>query len=106
MRLYGSDKPDLRLPPMVDVRECLAAEELEKLGIDATLPVMAIRIPKVGELSRKERDEIKPLFSTGSGAERKDAKLFEDFKRLEKSFPQAAEKIRAGLAKADSSTAP
>src|SRR5579863_1544796 len=30
--LYGSDKPDLRLPPMVDVRECFAAEELEKLG--------------------------------------------------------------------------
>src|SRR5207302_319921 len=114
IRQYGSDKPDLRLPAMVDVRECFAVEELEKLGIDTALPVMAIRIPKVGELSRKERDEIRPLFATGSGAERKDAKLFEDFKRLEKSFPETAEKIRKKLAvdsseftaKADSSSAP
>ncbi len=46
-------------------------------------------IPKVGELSRKERDEIKPLFG-----DRKDAKVFEDIKRLEKSFPDAVAKIR------------
>jgi aspartyl-tRNA synthetase len=51
--------------------------------------VIAIRIPKVGELSRKERDEIKPMFhSKGS------AKLFEDFKRLEKNFPEASAKVR------------
>ena len=50
---------------------------------------MAIRIPKVGELSRKERDDIKPLFG-----QRPDAKLFEDFKRLEKSWPEAMEKVR------------
>ena len=55
-----------------------------------SLPVVAIRIPKVGELSRKERDEIKPLFIAKGGA-----KLFEDFKRLEKNFPEAAAKIRA-----------
>src|SRR5207253_8697557 len=46
-------------------------------------------IPKIGELSRKERDEIKPLLTAKGGA-----KLFEDFKRLEKSFPEAAAKIR------------
>ena len=28
MRLYGIDKPDMRLPAMVDVREALTAEEL------------------------------------------------------------------------------
>jgi aspartyl-tRNA synthetase len=95
IRQYGSDKPDLRLPPMVDVRECFAAEELEKLGIARELPVVAIRIPNVGELSRKERDDIKPLFNTASGG-----KLFEDFKRLEKSFPESAGKIRAKLANA------
>jgi aspartyl-tRNA synthetase len=89
IRLYGSDKPDLRLPPMTDVRDCFAPENLQALNVSPNLPVVAIRIPKVGELSRKERDEIKPLFNTRGGS-----KLFEDFKRLEKSFPGAAEGIR------------
>ncbi|HMK24365.1 MAG TPA: aspartate--tRNA ligase [Terriglobales bacterium] len=88
MRQYGSDKPDLRLPAMTDVRSAFTPENLETLRIDPQLPVMAIRIPKVGELSRKERDDIKPLFGGRNGA-----KLFEDFKRLEKSFPEAAARI-------------
>jgi len=90
LRLYGSDKPDIRLPEMVDVREAFAAEELQQLAVDAELPVMLIRIPKVGELSRKERDELKPLFAIKSDG----AKLFDDFKRLEKNFPQSMEKVR------------
>ena len=89
IRLYGSDKPDMRLPAMTDVREAFAAENLATLGVSPNLPVMAIRIPKVGELSRKERDDIKPLFVSKGGA-----KLFEDFKRFEKSFPEAATTIR------------
>jgi aspartyl-tRNA synthetase len=56
--------------------------------VSQNLPVVAVRIPKVGELSRKERDDIKPLFSAKG-----DAKLFEDFKRLEKNFPDAAAKV-------------
>ena len=90
IQLYGSDKPDLRLPAMVGVRECFAPAELEKLGIASGLPMVAIRIPKVGELSRKERDDIRPLFG-----ERPNAKLFEDFNRLEKNYPEAVAKIRA-----------
>jgi len=62
IRLYGIDKPDLRLPAFTDVRECLTAANLEELGINRNLPVIAIRTPKVGELSRKERDDIKPMF--------------------------------------------
>ncbi len=89
IRLYGIDKPDLRLPAMADVREAFAAEHLETLHLDADLPVVAIVIPKVGELSRKERDEIKTMFG-----DRKDTKVFEDIKRLEKSFPEAVAKIR------------
>jgi len=89
IRLYGSDKPDMRLPAMTDVREAFNPENLSTLAVSARLPVVAIRIPKVGELSRKERDEIKPLFNAKGGA-----KLFEDFKRLEKSFPEAAANIR------------
>jgi aspartyl-tRNA synthetase len=79
----------MRLPAMTDVRELFAQENLATLSISATLPVVAIRIPKVGELSRKERDDLKPLFNARGGA-----KLFEDFKRLEKSFPETVVKIR------------
>jgi len=89
IRLYGSDKPDMRLPAMVDVREAFAQEHLATLSLSPALPVVAIQIPQVGELSRKEREEIKPLF-----AGRLNAKLLEDFKRLEKSFPETAAKIR------------
>src|SRR6202161_1232323 len=39
MRLYGSDKPDMRLPEMTDVREAFAAADLEKLGVNAALPL-------------------------------------------------------------------
>jgi aspartyl-tRNA synthetase len=88
IRLYGIDKPDLRLPAMTDVRECFSAENLQELGVNASLPVVAIRTPKVGELSRKERDDIKPMFPSKGGA-----KIFEDFKRIGNKFPQAAAAI-------------
>jgi aspartyl-tRNA synthetase len=90
IRLYGIDKPDLRLPVFTDVRECFAPENLQQLAVNANLPVVAIRIPRVGELSRAERDSIKPLFVSKGGA-----KVFEDFKRIEKNFPEAAAKIVA-----------
>ena len=93
IRLYGIDKPDLRLPAFVDVKECFAPENLQQLAVNANLPVVAIRIPKVGELSRAERDAIKPLFISKGGA-----KVFEDFKRIEKNFPEAAAKISAKAA--------
>jgi aspartyl-tRNA synthetase len=89
IRLYGIDKPDLRLPCMADVSHVFAPENLETLHVEPELPVVAIVIPKVGELSRKERDEIKTMFG-----DRKDAKVFEDIKRLEKSFPEAVAKLR------------
>jgi len=95
IRQYGIDKPDLRLPAFTDVRDCFVPENLQTLAIHPELPVIAIRTPKVGELSRKERDDLKPLFNSKGGA-----KLFEDFKRIEKNFPDAARKIqqKAGAA--------
>ncbi len=93
IRQYGSDKPDMRLPAMTDVREAFTAENLQALGVSQNLPVVAVRIPKVGELSRKERDDVKPLFSAKG-----DAKLFEDFKRVEKNFPDAAAKAMEATA--------
>jgi aspartyl-tRNA synthetase len=89
IREYGIDKPDMRLPKMTYVRAAFVPENLATLNIDPELPIVAIVTPKVGELSRKERDDIKPMFG-----DRKDAKVFEDIKRLEKSFPDAVAKIR------------
>ena len=88
IRLYGIDKPDLRLPAFTDVRECFTAENLQELAINANLPVIAIRTPKVGELSRKERDDIKPMFHAKGGA-----RVYEDFKRIANKFPDAAASI-------------
>src|ERR1019366_1495566 len=90
IRQYGVDKPDLRLPAFTEVGDCFAAADLETLAINPELPVIAIRTPKVGELSRKERDDIKPLFVSKGGA-----RVFEDFKRIENKHPEAAAKIRA-----------
>jgi aspartyl-tRNA synthetase len=89
IRQYGIDKPDLRLPALTDVRDCFSAEELQMLAVNKDLPVLAVRVPKVGELSRKERDDIKPLFVSKGGA-----RVFEDFKRVENKHPEAAAKIR------------
>jgi aspartyl-tRNA synthetase len=88
IRLYGIDKPDLRLPAFIDVRECFAPENLQELAINPNLPVIAIRTPKVGELSRKDRDDIKPMFNSKGGA-----KVFEDFKRIGNKYPEAAAAI-------------
>jgi aspartyl-tRNA synthetase len=88
IRLYGIDKPDLRLPAFTDVRDCFTPANLQELAINANLPVIAIRTPKVGELSRKERDDIKPMFHAKGGA-----KIFEDFKRIGNKFPEAAAAI-------------
>jgi aspartyl-tRNA synthetase len=98
IRLYGIDKPDLRLPAFTDVRDCFSAENVQELAINANLPVIAIRTPKVGELSRKERDDIKPMFHAKGGA-----KIFEDFKRISNKFPEAAAAIanKTGMAEGD-----
>jgi aspartyl-tRNA synthetase len=98
MRRFGSDKPDLRLPGLTDVRPAFTDAALATLQIDPALPVVALRIPNVGELSRKEREENHPIFDLKKGA-----KFIDDFKRLAKSFPEAAVKVRelAGASEAD-----
>ena len=97
IRQYGSDKPDLRLPGLTDVRSAFPESALETLQIDPALPIVALRIPGVGELSRKEREENHPLFD-----QKKGAKFIDDFKRLAKSFPEAVTKIRELSGAADS----
>src|SRR2546425_8734158 len=50
IRCYGNDKPDMRLPAIVDVREALTPEELDELAgkfrMRQEFPLQLIRIPK------------------------------------------------------------
>jgi aspartyl-tRNA synthetase len=96
IRQYGSDKPDLRLPGLTDVRSAFPDSALATLQIDPALPIVALRIPNVGELSRKEREENHPLFD-----QKKGAKFIDDFKRLGKSLPETVTKIRERTGAAD-----
>jgi aspartyl-tRNA synthetase len=93
LRLYGIDKPDLRLPVLNEVREAFAPGELETLAVNTALPVVAVHIPGVGELSRKERDDLRLLYPAKLAQQ--GTKVFDDFKRLEKMFPESTAKIRA-----------
>ena len=63
IRLYGNDKPDMRLPAMVDVRAAFTPEELDEVhgeiqACAKMLPSQLIRIPKAGDISGTERRTI------------------------------------------------
>jgi aspartyl-tRNA synthetase len=98
IRLYGIDKPDLRLPPMTDVRDALSPEQNARFKFRPDLPILLIRIPEVGQLSRKERDQLDQIVRQGyfaaAGGLLK-AVCIPDFPRLTRDYPQTAEKIRA-----------
>jgi len=93
MRSYGSDKPDLRIPPFHCVEDLFEGTGLVSEG----LPLVAIHIPKIGTLSRKERDDLKTF-----GQER-GLRVFDDLKRLERDFaePLARTKERVNPAEDD-----
>jgi aspartyl-tRNA synthetase len=63
---YGIDKPDMRLPAMVDLSTTLTTELRDTLKIDPTLPALGFTIPSVGALSGTQRrglvDEIRKFF--------------------------------------------
>ncbi len=52
IRKYGIDKPDMRLPALVDLSETLTPELRATLKIAPDLPVLGFTIPRVGALSR------------------------------------------------------
>ena len=91
MRSYGSDKPDTRIPPFHCVEELFPGSPLT----DEELPLVAIRIPKVGSISRKERDDIKAF-----GQER-GLRIYDDVKRLERDYPAEMAKVRERVQAAD-----
>ena len=55
---YGIDKPDMRLPAMVDLSPELTAELRAELKIDTALPVLGFTVPRVGELSGTARKAL------------------------------------------------
>ncbi len=91
MNSYGSDKPDLRIPPFHRVEDLFAGAGLTGEG----LPLVAIRIPRVGQLSRKERDDIKAF-----GQER-GLRVFDDVKRLERDHAEAVARLRERIQPAE-----
>jgi aspartyl-tRNA synthetase len=79
IRSYGIDKPDRRVPPMHPVEHLFPEGSLSGQG----LPLVAIRIPATGMLSRRERDELK-AYGTERGL-----RVYDDLKRLERDYPAA-----------------
>jgi len=59
IRLYGTDKPDLRLPAMVTANDEVHPELAETLRLSLNAPVIVIRIPNVGQLTRRQKDQLK-----------------------------------------------
>ena len=58
IRRYGIDKPDMRLPALVDFSSDLTAELRDALKIEQDLPVLGFMIPNVGELSGTQRKAL------------------------------------------------
>ena len=85
MSAYGSDKPELRLPPFYRVEHLFEGTDFPKSG---KLPVVAFVIPKTGLLSRSERDSLKAF-----GQER-GLRVFDDPKRLDRDYAEAMAKVR------------
>ncbi len=55
---YGIDKPDMRLPAMVDLSAILTPELRTTLKIEHNLPVLGFTVPSVGELSGTARKSL------------------------------------------------
>jgi aspartyl-tRNA synthetase len=99
IRLYGSDKPDMRLPAMTDVRSAFTAAEIatfaSKFKVKQDLPIYLIRIPSAGEISGTERRTIGTyggfLYVQGPSF----VQLMSDPKRFARDYPGSVEGILA-----------
>ena len=96
IRRYGIDKPDMRLPAMVDLSHELTPELRTTLKIEQGLPVLGFTIPRAGVLSGTQKralvEEIRASFGD-SGLD------FLDVARLRtnEAFQPLAEAIAAKL---------
>jgi aspartyl-tRNA synthetase len=64
---YGIDKPDMRLPAIVDLSETFTPELRTALKIEQELPVLGFTIPSVGELSGTQRKALVSEIRTAFG---------------------------------------
>jgi len=96
IELYGIDKPDLRLPPMTDVRSVFSAEELQTLKIEAGMPIVAIVIPNKSAMSNTQKKAFGKEVEEQVGAEL----AYLDVERLRTSpqFAPLADRIDAAAA--------
>ena len=66
IRSYGIDKPDMRLPAMVELTDVLTPALREQLKIEQALPVLGFVIPASGTMSGTQKrglvDEIRKFF--------------------------------------------
>jgi aspartyl-tRNA synthetase len=97
IRLYGIDKPDLRLPAMVDVRTAFSSEELgafaSRFKIRKELPIQLIRIPKAGDISGTERRTIGTDGAFRHVHGPSFVQLMTDPKRFAKDYPALLDRI-------------
>ncbi len=97
IRLYGSDKPDMRLPAMVDVRQALTPEEVDEMAskfrMRKEFPIQLIRIPKAGDVSGTERRTIGTYGGYQHVQGSSFVQLMTDPKRFAKDYPALSEKI-------------
>jgi len=93
---YGIDKPDMRLPAMVELTEVVSAELREQLKVEQELPVLGFVIPGVGALSGTQKRGLVDEIRTGFGDSGLD---FLDVARLKTNaaFAPLAETIEAKL---------
>jgi aspartyl-tRNA synthetase len=99
IRHYGNDKPDLRLPAMVDAREALTAEEWDELSTKFRMrkefPLQVIRIPKAGDISGTERRTVGTYGAYNHVQGPTFVQLMTDPKRFAKDYPALSDKILA-----------
>src|SRR5216683_1194106 len=97
MRLYGSDKPDMRLPAMVDVRGAFTPEEREKFAsafkISQDFSSLLIRIPKAGEISGTERRTIGTYGAFAHAQGTSFVSLMTDPNRFARDYPNSVEAV-------------
>jgi len=97
IRRYGNDKPDMRLPAIVDVREVLTPDELDEFAgrfrIRKEFPLQLVRVPKAGDISGTERRTIGTHGAYQHVQGPSFVQLMTDPKRFAKDFPALSEKI-------------
>jgi aspartyl-tRNA synthetase len=90
IRRYGIDKPDMRLPAMVELSDDLDPALRETLKIEQKLPILGFIIPKAGGLSGTERKKLLSEVRAGFGESGLDLLDTERLKTNETFAPLAA----------------